>query len=406
MLVNKTLATDARVRRSARELAAAGLDVTVLGTARKGEPASRADLGFDLRLVPVRHASRVRVEAAAAGPDPLGLQVFDRTWWPAVKRLRPDVVHVHDSHGLAVALRAAREGARWIWDTHEDPVAHPLKRARRLGIDRAVLAETIRRELAGYVPSADAVITVSASIAAELVRLFDLPRPPAVVHNTPPLVVEKADPPGLRERAGVAPGLPLVVYAGDLSKRRNVSVVVEALEHLPGVHLVLVVTPTGKPVAKIFGLAERLRISDRVHVVPKVPPEQLVSLLGTADVGVDPRLRDPDYDVTLPNKIFEYLHAGLAQVVSDCAAMAEVVRRYGFGEVAPADDARAWAAALRRALETRPWRERTREWESLKEEWCWERQAEVLLDVYRDVLGVELPVGTPRAASHALRAAE
>jgi glycosyltransferase involved in cell wall biosynthesis len=117
-----------------------------------------------------------------------------------------------------------------------------------------------------------------------------------------------------------------------------------------------------------------------------VPPESVVRFVAEADVGVYPLARYPGGDIALPNKLFEYLHAGLPMVVSDSPAMAGFVRRHGLGEVAPVADAPAWAEAIERALAPPYYRDRVSQWEALKEEWCWERQEETLIAVYREVL--------------------
>jgi glycosyltransferase involved in cell wall biosynthesis len=118
-----------------------------------------------------------------------------------------------------------------------------------------------------------------------------------------------------------------------------------------------------------------------------VQPESVVPYVAEADVGVYPLGRYPAGDISLPNKLFEYLHAGLPMVVSDSPAMAGFVRRHRLGEVVPVDDAEGWARAIERALAAQPYRTRVSEWEALKEEWSWERQSERLLAVYRELLG-------------------
>ena len=448
MLVYNTVEHDARVRRSARSLNEAGFEVIVLGVAPDGSAGTRSWPGFDLRLVPRRDRAldgdarlgvrveelrqrseemRRRMQALREQPpptgyasqlarrgrarmyrarsrrakerfdrarrseaqaqtakglrvsgDPLGLRAYEETWWPLVRRLRPDVVHVHDAHGLLVARRAAGRGARWIYDAHEDPL--------KKGAVREDRRATLRRQVAEHLRHADGVITVSEPLADRLVRTFDLGRPPVVVHNTPPLGPGGPPPAaGLREQAGVAPDAPLVVYAGSMTSRRRLSVVVEALVQLPAVHLALVVSPTNKFVEQTVDVAAELGVTDRVHVVPKVPPESLVGFLSEADVGVHPLARYPNADVALPNKLFEYLHAGLPVVVSDCPAMADFVRRHDLGEVAGTDDAPSWAGGIERALGAAR-SGRTDELEALKQEWSWDRQSEALIGVYRQVL--------------------
>jgi glycogen synthase len=216
--------------------------------------------------------------------------------------------------------------------------------------------------------------------------MLGLPQAPALVHNTPALRTGPAPRPGLREAAGVGAHEPLVVYAGGLTRHRRLGVVLKSIAMLPGVHLALVVDPEHRHAKRLRRQAEELAVSERVHVLPMVSPASVVPFVAEADVGVYPLALYPGGDIALPNKLFEYLHAGLPMVVSDSPTMADFVLRHGLGEVAPVDDAPAWAQAIERALAPPYYRDRVSEWAALKEEWCWERQEETLIAVYREVL--------------------
>ena len=59
------------------------------------------------------------------------------------------------------------------------------------------------------------------------------------------------------------------------------------------------------------------------------------------------------YELTLPNKLFEYAAAGLPMLASDMPVIASTIREWDIGEIAdPRDDA-AVVAALGRLLEPR-----------------------------------------------------
>jgi glycosyltransferase involved in cell wall biosynthesis len=441
---------NAHVRKSALSLHQAGFEVLVLGGVRRGgsaTPGWEQEEGFELQVVPVPdapvprrqlrasqrtarlEARRGRIEqrlqelrkragseqgsslgdrlayralsrrnkrardsahrvrklakqlkamkASSELDDPLDLARYEAAWWPLVRKLRPDVVHVSDVSALSTARRAGRRGARWIYEARE-----PKRHRGEEGLDLAR-----RRQAAEYAVHAHAVIATSAPLGELLATELDLPRAPALVHNTPPLRAGPAPQPGLREAVGVAADDPLLVYGGVLTRHRRLAVVLEAMTMLPEVRFALVVSSEDPLMGELLALAGELAVSDRVHVVPKVPPESVVPYVAGADVGVVPFSRTPGQDMALPNKLFEFLHAGLPIVISDATAMADFVRRHGLGEVAPLDDARAWAQAIERALQPPYYRERTSQWEALKEEWCWERQAERLVGVYREVLG-------------------
>jgi glycosyltransferase involved in cell wall biosynthesis len=280
---------------------------------------------------------------------------------------------------LSVARRAARQGARWIFDVHD----HPFD-----GVSESTaMRDAVTRQVAEHAIHADAVITVSEPLADNLVAELGLPRQPSLVHNTPPRQHGSAPRPGLRGAAGVAPGEPLLVYAGALNSMRRLDVVLAALSLLPEVQLALVVNHADWRSEKLLDQARKLGVDERVHAIPLVAFDAVVPFISEADVAVHPLGREQAGDIALPNKLFEYLHAGLPMVVSDSPAMAAFVRRHSLGAVAPIDDVPAWAEAIRRMLAAPPYREeRAEEWEQLKDEWCWEHQGEILIGIYRQLL--------------------
>ncbi|NLE71201.1 MAG: glycosyltransferase family 4 protein [Actinomycetales bacterium] len=301
-------------------------------------------------------------------------------------RLEPDVLHIHDIHLLGAGVQAARrlaaQGRRvpLVYDAHEYVPG-------MTGGDVVAEAgyQAMEAELIG---AADAVVTVSEPIADALVERYHLPRRPVVVLNTPSAGEPARAPAGVREVAGVAEGVPLLVYSGVLGKLRNIPTVVRALAELDGVHFAAVCVPNAHyPVARALAtLAEEVGVADRVHLVDPVDPEQVIDFLRSADVGVHPMVRGlANHEMALPNKLFDYVYAGLPVVVSDVAEMQRFVREWGVGRTFDPDDPAALAAEVRAVLADLPaYRERAASPE-LRAAFSWERQAANLAALYADI---------------------
>lgn len=379
ILAKGGLGHNAHVRKSARSLHDAGFEVFVLGAKRRGlsgDPAWVQEDGFKLLVVPLPEAPHDVSRAAARAADPYDLARYEAAWWPHVSALEPDVVHAFDVAGLSVARRAGQLGARWIYEAHE-ATRHCTEEPRD---------DARRRQVAEHAAHADGLIAFTADVGAIVAEELQPRRPPTLVHCAPPLEAGPAPPIGLRQAAEVERDTPLLVFSGLLTRRRRLDVVLEAMTQLPEVVLAVVASADDPLMEGLLARADALQVADRVRICRKVPPESVVSYLAGADLGVIPYERSPAIDISLPNKLFEYLHAGLPIVTSDATATADFVSRHGLGEVAPLDDPGAWARAIEQALRPPRYRDRVGEWEALKAEWCWERQAEGLVALYRDVL--------------------
>lgn len=385
---------DARSRQ--RRTLIAGLDTpagTVPRTALKAWN-RLAEHGYTLgtRLREAREARETVPPGAPVGDwrrDMPMLLDLDRAFGPVIERLRPDLIHANDITMLNTAastagvLRAAGHPVRWIYDAHEY-VAGVDWPTRRM----ASGYPAVEREL---IHDADAVVTVSPEIAEVLAREHRLAVPPVVVRNTPVRSELEDDAhPSVRSAAGVAAGVPLLVYSGYIHHERGIGVAVQALVDLPEHHLAVVAGPRNRELDHLLRTAESLGVIDRVHLAPYVPQHLVPRYLASADVGIICSKRTINYELSLPTKFAEYVHAGLPVICSDVKTLSAWVRRHQVGEIFTADDPSSFADAVRRAW---PRREQLSAniGQDLLTELSWEHQAGALTELYTAVTGVQPP---------------
>lgn len=398
MVVNNGMANDARVIKSANTLHRAGAAVTVLGVASAGAPrAETAAAGVRyvrLPTFPARgwspaylgYAARRRLGRLAAPSDWArslpAIRRYTRAFVADLRALDPDVVHVHDVHLLDAVAQAWPDGRRprILYDAHEYVAGLAVSGARtQRAVDGWAALERDRIHLA------DVVVTVAPAIAARLAAEHALAAPPVVVLNAPLLLPHPRASRDLRGECGVAPGTPLLVYSGAVSAARGLDVAIEALRELPEVHLAVVAVPFPHPMAPdLAALARRVGVAERVHFAPPVPSTEVPGYLAAADAGLSPIHGDAaSYDLALPNKLFEFVHAGLPIVTSDLAGMSAFVTEHRLGAVFRQGNPQECARAIREALSADDRPDTT----ELEKTFSWQAQEPALIAAYAQLLG-------------------
>jgi glycosyltransferase involved in cell wall biosynthesis len=303
MAVVSDLSSDARVQREAAALASAGHRVGVVGFdygVRRAE--SRQIDGVEYRMLPFppRGTSRLR--------RLLGAGIFATRASMIVLTSSVDALHAHNLHlAIPCMLAAWLRRTRLVYDAHE--LVAPMVRRRLRG-----LAVWYERKVWHR---ADVVITTNGSRARFLRRLHGGPLP-LVLGNYPvePPSIEPAD---LHGRLGIPADHLILIYQGGLYVgSRCFKAVAEALRELPEWHWVLLGFGSPQNVERIHGFSIAAGVDHRVHMLPKVPLEELLNLTAGADLGVVP-LRHVHLNNYLgdTNKLFEYLMAGIPAVGSD-----------------------------------------------------------------------------------------
>lgn len=359
-----------------------------------GEPAGQEEAaessgavgkGADTRLAPAAPVARATAFAADAW-----MRLYQTArlvyWWIGAVRegrqLAPDVVHANDANALVPALLiCAGTRARIIYDSHE------LWRRRNIRQDRwlAPATEAIIERLG--IRRAGGVITVSGSIADWLQRTYRLPERPTLVRNIPTARTVPDPKLGrLRELTGLGPADKIVSYTGGITTGRGLEETVDAVALLPAdVHLVLLGYGDASYTAGLLRRAREAGVAERVHLAGSVPSAQVPQTLADADAAVVyVRPICLSYRYSLPNKLFESIHAGLPIVAADLPDTAAIVRQYGVGEVFDAGTPQELAAAIEQVLaDPSGYRAAAR---AAAAELTWEHEAEHLIGLYRRVL--------------------
>ncbi|MES2210117.1 MAG: glycosyltransferase [Chloroflexota bacterium] len=297
----------------------------------------------------------------------------------------------HDLRALpaAIAARALAGGGRIVYDAHEI-FAEAGANASRPGWARRRIEE-LERELARQ---AAALVTVNAALAARLGPALGLGRV-VVARNCPPRWTPSSPDPDapespLRAAAGVPVGAPILLYHGGLAPGRGIEVLAAALSQ-PGLetaHLVFMGAGPSRPLVAEISAAS----GGRVHLLPPVPPDSLLTWVSGADVVVAPiQPTTLNHRLSSPNKVFEGIAAGVPVVGSDLPGIREVLLAdpdAPLGVVADPDDVRATARAIRSILDLEPavradLRSRCRK--AARERWNWETEAAGLVQLARDL---------------------
>jgi hypothetical protein len=387
------LATCPRMLKAADTLAAAGHSVRLVSTrhvdwavaadadVRQRRPGAWKWMEVDYSratapLARLRGGARYRVArrlAALAGPERAPMALVLRGY----ARTHPELVRAALSEpadlfygGTTGALGAAAEagwraGVPFALDLEDFHSAE-----QDAGADAALGHGLAERIETAVLPDAQLLTTSSGAIAAAYANKYGVH--PVTVHNTFPL-------PSLAPSLEPSPGegLRLYWFSQTIGAGRGLETAVRAvgLARVAGeLHL------RGRPVPgyleSLRSLADRAAPRLRVLHHEPAPPDSMVEVCGGHDVGL---AVEPGFSVNnrlaLSNKVFTYVLAGLAVILTDTPGQRGLAADLGEGAALCAPgDAAMMAGALARWAEDKASlaRAKAAAWRAARRRWHWE----------------------------------
>lgn len=383
---------DHEKRRSALERRVRRLGRPVVNAVRRGIFIAKR-IRESPRLVltiPRRLFARVRKPAGHMWRQLVMFPLGPRAWAVALEAVAEpaDIWHGMWAGSLPALVRMRRRhGGRTIYDSR-DIFMESRDWARLRKPVRAVLQRLERR----WSQRVDLVLTVNESYARILEQLLGVPRPPVVMNCQPRWTRPDPPPDLIREALGLGPEVGIALYQGRLQSDRGIEQSMEAILEVP--NAVLALLGFGGWERRLTEQIVAPPYAGKVYLLPAVPPDQLVAWTASADVSVMAiQPSSLNHRWTTPQKLFESLAAGTPVVASDLPGMAEIIAPAKAGVLVDPTDPADIARGIRSILDAPPEERRglrERVSEAATERYTWEAQAVTLLQLYRELLGVDL----------------
>lgn len=297
--------------------------------------------------------------------------------------LEGDVIQVHDLPTLEAGVEIAEaRDVPLIYDAHE---LYPEQKSFS-PVQRRICSEAEAR----LIKHARLVFAVNESIGREMAKRYAIDMPVVLLNaiDPPPTFNPSARYDLLREKTGLGKDRRILLFQGGFAPNRNLENLVAAFAKVGTLDVDLVMMGFGsfgetlRAIASKHGLLGR-----RVFFLPAVPQSELLQHSASADIGIIPY---PHVDLNsyycTPNKLFEFIQAGLAILANQSPELERFVVRQGFGVARPMENATEIAAAIDHAFALPELPELRQRLVQRREDFSWRTQSSIYLDAMQKFL--------------------
>jgi len=258
-----------------------------------------------------------------------------------------------------------------IYDSHEyftevpELIGRPIVRAIWKSLEKLL------------VPKVNAAYTVCDSIAGVYRDLYGVDF--KVIRNLPVYSKEEITP---AEQQPETDRPKIILYQGALNLGRGVESAIRAMQYLEGAELWL--AGDGDLTVQLKELVTELKLEPKVKFLGRLPLDELSKVTRQTSLGIS--LEEDlglNYRFALPNKLFDYIQAGVPVLVSNLPEMKRIVDQYQIGMIADTHQRKDLAEIMKMALFDE---EKISIWKQnlpkAARELCWENEEIILRRIY------------------------
>lgn len=312
--VTNDLFTDQRVRKVCEFLVANDFDITLVGRLLPNSQEMPSNLKYRTKRFPLWFKKGPKFYAT------YNLRLFFYLLFRKADLLiSNDLDTLYANHWA----RKFKRNCKLVYDSHEYYCGTPEL------VERPKVQNFWRKIEKRCLPKVDAMYTVNESIASLYREEYN--KEVKVVRN-----ITDGNLPSLnmsREDLGLPIDKKIVIMQGaGINIDRGAEEMIEAIQNVDDA--VLAIVGDGDVVPELKQRVKEKAWGHKVLFFGKRPYHELMNFTALSDVGVSlDKDSNINYRFSLPNKIFDYIHAGIPLMVSDLKEVAAIVRDYEVGEV-------------------------------------------------------------------------
>ncbi len=260
-----------------------------------------------------------------------------------------------------------------VYDSHEYFTAVPE-------LEKNPFARNIWLKIERWIfPKLRHVFTVNQSIAEIYQNEYNIKV--NVVRNIPLKREEKIS--VSKKELGLAEDKSILILQGaGINIDRGVEELVQSMKWLD--NSILLIIGNGDVIDDLKLQAEALNLNNKVKFINKLPYNELIKYTSSADLGITiDKDSNLNYRFSLPNKLFDYIAAGIPVLASNLPEVSRIVNKYQVGEILnshkPEDIAEKISEMLNDKEKLNYYKNNTK---SAAQELCWENEEKELINVY------------------------
>lgn len=388
MILWGNLPPDIRVRREAKYLARKGHNVDVICENDGTQPEKEILDCVTITRIPARNHNPVRQAI-------FHLTLIDPLWYHTIRKVTRDssfdIVHVHDLPPVKTTYLANRSTrAKVIADLHELYPESLAKHREKMSRGQRLLRPIWRykRVEEHYLERVDGLFVESTEAERHYATAYGLdPETIEVLRNVPD--VDRLSQINVRPKDHGDEFL--VIYIGNFTAQRDLDTLIRGFHEFhseyPSSRLLMI--GDGQKRQSLEELTHDLGNEDAVEFTGWIDFESIFDHLTVSDVGICTWVGgNEDSKCTLPNKLFQYMYAGVPVVASDLPAMKEIVEKTECGLIVPPGDPTKLATMLENLFREPGKREclGKKGRRAVENKYNFEQEGERLIGAYRKVL--------------------
>jgi len=274
---------------------------------------------------------------------------------------------------LANFLISRLKKATLVYDSHEYFTEVPELQGRKL-------VQNIWKSIERFIfPQLKYVFTVNESIAKLYQEEYKVEV--KVLRNVP--ILKHIKNLKSKKELGIPSDKKIILLQGSgINMDRGAEEAVEAMRYIENAMFIII--GSGDVIGKLKEMTKMLNVDKKVTFIKKLFPEELFNYTVHADIGLTlDKATNINYKFSLPNKLFDYIHAGIPVLASPLPEIKNIFDKYNIGEFIENHSPKHIAEKINYMLSDE---EKIKLWKKntalAAQEYCWENEEKKLIEIY------------------------